>query len=401
MWDYDKNEDTPYDWTSSSRQKRWFKCENGHNDYKEIFRKVDVPTCFECYKEKLYQNDKLSIQQWDSLINKNKTNTKVLYERTITREKLIPYLVDEKDYYELIGKTSSSRIRFKCIKGHIKQDTISNMITCPSCLHCSKNKPVIDRSKNLLKDVRPELEEEYSKNNDKSFDELTYGSNYIAEWVCKKNNNHIWKRVVNKRGLVEKDVGCLRCKYESKLLMSRFPELKSQYCEDNECIFEELLAYDDRRVKWKCLENPEHTFYKKVKSMIFHRACHKCVDESHTSKDEQEIFKELKDMFPNNDLTNNDRDAIGGNFELDMYFKDLKIAIEYNGTYWHDTEKHPYMKDRHYRKQQECIYNGIMLIVIWEDDYINNQEQVLKELETMIKQKIVMEKYTYEAKNAI
>ena len=135
--------------------------------------------------------------------------------------------------------------------------------------------------------------------------------------------------------------------------------------------------------------------------MRLHRACHKCVDGSHTSKDEQEIFKELKNMFPNNDLTNNDRDAIGGNFELDMYFKDLKIAIEYNGIYWHDTEKHPYMKDRHYRKQQECIYNGIMLIVIWEDDYMSNQEQVLKDLETMIRQKTVMEKYTYEARNAI
>lgn len=60
--------------------------------------------------------------------------------------------------------------------------------------------------------------------------------------------------------------------------------------------------------------------------------------------------------------------------ELDFYFPEYKIAIEFNGTYWH-TEIHG-NKDRnyHYNKWKECDELGITLLSISEDEYKNNKE---------------------------
>lgn len=80
----------------------------------------------------------------------------------------------------------------------------------------------------------------------------------------------------------------------------------------------------------------------------------------------------------------------GNNLELDVYFPDLKIAIEFNGDYWHANPK-IYEKDeivgkdhntakeiweRDFIKQQICEYFGIKLFVVWEYEWINNRKIV-------------------------
>lgn len=55
------------------------------------------------------------------------------------------------------------------------------------------------------------------------------------------------------------------------------------------------------------------------------------------------------------------------NTELDIYIKDLKLAIEYNGLYWHsETFKNKYY---HLSKTQECYRNRIRLIHIFEHEW--------------------------------
>jgi hypothetical protein len=55
-------------------------------------------------------------------------------------------------------------------------------------------------------------------------------------------------------------------------------------------------------------------------------------------------------------------------FSLDIYIPSHKLAIEYNGLYWHSTDFHP---DPYYhlKKTQACEALGIRLIHIWEDDW--------------------------------
>jgi very-short-patch-repair endonuclease len=53
-------------------------------------------------------------------------------------------------------------------------------------------------------------------------------------------------------------------------------------------------------------------------------------------------------------------------YELDIYIPKKKIAIEFNGLYWHSSERKE--KDYHYQKYKKCKEKGIKLIQIFEDD---------------------------------
>ena len=61
--------------------------------------------------------------------------------------------------------------------------------------------------------------------------------------------------------------------------------------------------------------------------------------------------------------------------ELDLFCKEAKVAIEYNGLYWH-CEK--FIKDRrsHANKWRACQQAGVRLITIFEDEWLHRQPQV-------------------------
>ena len=67
-----------------------------------------------------------------------------------------------------------------------------------------------------------------------------------------------------------------------------------------------------------------------------------------------------------------DRKVLSGK-ELDIYMPDLKLAIEFNGTYWHSDN----IKDRDYHKLKtiDCAKQGIQLIHIFEYEWDNSYKQ--------------------------
>lgn len=63
--------------------------------------------------------------------------------------------------------------------------------------------------------------------------------------------------------------------------------------------------------------------------------------------------------------------------EIDLYNADLKLGIEYCGLYWH-TEDSPEPRDKSYHsgKFKLAKEKGVRLITIFEDEWVNRQEQV-------------------------
>ena len=86
---------------------------------------------------------------------------------------------------------------------------------------------------------------------------------------------------------------------------------------------------------------------------------------------ERELGRWLNN-FEKNILYGN-RELLNGK-ELDLYLPDKKLAIEFNGLYWHSDK----FKDRlyHLNKTNLCKNKGISLIHIWEDDWLNKKEIV-------------------------
>ena len=61
--------------------------------------------------------------------------------------------------------------------------------------------------------------------------------------------------------------------------------------------------------------------------------------------------------------------SILGNYELDIYLPDHKIAIEFNGNYWHSNLHKD--KKYHYNKSLKCQELGIRLIHVYEYEWNN------------------------------
>lgn len=61
------------------------------------------------------------------------------------------------------------------------------------------------------------------------------------------------------------------------------------------------------------------------------------------------------------------------NREIDIYIPSLKLGIEYNGLHWH-SERLGKDKNYHLDKLNKCNEQGIKLIQIFEDEWINHRE---------------------------
>lgn len=102
--------------------------------------------------------------------------------------------------------------------------------------------------------------------------------------------------------------------------------------------------------------------------------CSLCKSSLLSSKYESEIAEYIS-TFYSGELIRNSREIISP-LELDLYYPEKKIAIEFNGDYWHSSE----FKDRdyHYSKYSSCRDRDILLISIFEKDWLNNKDRLLE-----------------------
>ncbi len=95
--------------------------------------------------------------------------------------------------------------------------------------------------------------------------------------------------------------------------------------------------------------------------------CFKC-SKNGTSKKEKEVLEFLSNYV---ECDNTNREVLN-NKELDIYIPSKRVAIEFNGLYWHNSK----FKDSNYHldKLNDCEEKGIKLIQIFEDEWDNKQE---------------------------
>ena len=94
-----------------------------------------------------------------------------------------------------------------------------------------------------------------------------------------------------------------------------------------------------------------------------------------TSDIEKDILLYIQSIY-SGEIIENDRTVLNGK-ELDIYIPDKKLAIEFNGLYWHSEM----YKDKmyHQNKVMECSKKDINLIHIWEDDWFEKRE-IIKDI---------------------
>ena len=124
--------------------------------------------------------------------------------------------------------------------------------------------------------------------------------------------------------------------------------------------------------KWKCVKCG--TIFKScLASVSIIPRCPKC-NEIYSSHEEKDISELISNNY-NGKIILHDRHILPSGKEIDIYIPDKKVAIEYNGLYWHSVEKGK-DKEYHISKSIECENLGIHLIHVFGNEWNKNKEQI-------------------------
>ena len=88
---------------------------------------------------------------------------------------------------------------------------------------------------------------------------------------------------------------------------------------------------------------------------------------------EKEIYEYCCDLLSKEEVISEDRNLLKANGtykELDIFIPSKKVAIEYNGAYWHQFHEKTY----HLNKTKMCEEKGVRLIHIWEDLWYSKKD---------------------------
>lgn len=110
--------------------------------------------------------------------------------------------------------------------------------------------------------------------------------------------------------------------------------------------------------------------------------CPYCRQSVAHSAAEYQILDFIKSLLPKQTILSGNRSKIYP-LELDIYIPDLNIAVEYCGLYWH-SELNGKDSKYHLHKLQKCQEQGIKLITIFEDEWINHSHLVKSRLKNLL-----------------
>ena len=86
-------------------------------------------------------------------------------------------------------------------------------------------------------------------------------------------------------------------------------------------------------------------------------------------------------------MTPNERNGWKYNHELDIWIPDMKIAIEFQGDYWHNPLLFPKTAYNDIEKSIQCEEKGITLVQVFESEWKNNRESVQLKIKEIIDEK--------------
>lgn len=107
--------------------------------------------------------------------------------------------------------------------------------------------------------------------------------------------------------------------------------------------------------------------------------CPTCSPKKSISISEDEILEFIKSIDSTLKVERHNRKILSG-LELDIYIPSKKLAIEFNGNYWHSEVSGKKNKRYHIHKTESCEKLGIQLIHIFEDEWIYKNDIVKNEL---------------------
>lgn len=281
---------------------------------------------------------------------------------------------DEKSV-DTVSAGSKYEAKWLCALGHVYTMKVVLRVKGQGCAYCAGKRVLVGY--NDLMTHHPELVDEWD--DEREMSSFTRVSTKVVKWKCKDFEDHKWEMKIGAR--TASGLGCVYCSGRSVMagfndLATTHPELAQEW--DDERDIATIKAGMVYRPRWKCAKG--HEWYALLQNRIkkdIPTGCPNCAFSDTVSKPEGELYQSIVDMLPvGTKVTQSFRNLIPP-FEVDIYVPEKKIAIEFNGIYWH-SEAGGKDSKYHYEKFVRCRDQGVQLIQIWEDDFKRNPELVKK-----------------------
>lgn len=278
---------------------------------------------------------------------------------------------------KLVTRTSHKKVWWLGECSHEWEEIISSrnrMGNCPICV----GKRVL-QGFNDLASQKAELVEEwnFTLNGQLLPEQVFMHLHKKVWWTCRLGHN--WQASVVNR--VKHNNNCPTC--YGLVVAVGFNDLASQYplvaatwhpTKNLPKTPDQAYAGGAKSYWWQCEKG--HEWKTQMQSRLNKSAsgtvCSTCNANNFASKSETEIIIFLKEAGYEAEQSN--RKVFRNKRELDIYVPDHKLAIEYNGIYYHSEEMG---KDEQYHRGKwlACKEKGITLLQIWEDDWNENSDK--------------------------
>ncbi len=270
---------------------------------------------------------------------------------------------------------SHKKVWWNCPKKHSYEMAVNSRTSGSGCYYCSGNRLLKgfndfetwcheNDMECLLNEWHPTL------NGDIKPSDIMKKTGTPYYWICSKNKEHVWTASPHNRS---KGTGCPHCSKHLVIkryrdLQSEFPELANEWHPtlNGKVKPSKVSAKSGKAYYWQCLKNKEHVWTASPHSRTKGNGCPHCSKDLKTSFPEQAIYFYVSKFF---------KDTYNGfqfikdkqKYEIDIFIPSLKIGIEYDGYYYHNSEK---SKNKDERKNKFLADNGIFLIRIRESGLI-------------------------------
>ncbi|MBQ8289499.1 MAG: hypothetical protein IJY01_01330 [Clostridia bacterium] len=261
---------------------------------------------------------------------------------------------------------SNKKAWWKCSEGHEWQATIGDRNNGRGCPICSNQKVL--KGYNDLATINPKLASEwnYEQNGELKPEDFTANSGKKVWWKC--DIGHEWQATIASRNKGRACPYCVGLKVVKGVndLATINPILASEwnYKRNGDLKPENFMAGSNHTVWWKCKKG--HEWQATIVNRNKGRSCPICTSERNTSFPEYAIAYYLKKY--NIEVLHTYKEK---GYELDIYIPTLKIAIEYDGYFYHKSKT---KKDL--EKNSNCKKDGIKLYRIREGLPVLNDSSI-------------------------
>lgn len=265
------------------------------------------------------------------------------FSRNDVKEKLKKYFIEK---YGVDNPAKADIIKNKAKETCIKRYGVDNYSKTIEC------------KKLIINNQIEKYGKLYSQTDE--FRERTLKTNLEKYGVKHKNILNAW----NKINKLDKAIPLFTLnEFENSNHKKDFMKFKCKFCGN-----EFLSRYDNGSLTSKC----KCQF---IKSSI------------HGSLYEDELFQFLESLNFNVEK----HIKLDNHQEIDLFIKDKKLAIEFNGVYWHSVNNN-HGNGYHLNKVLKCNSLGYRLIHIWEDEWIKNKEEIKLKIKLILENKEVIKK---------